>query len=233
MPFRLFDDFRKKEMKIIFAAGAFALLTGCASGTINTLSADRYECSAIGSFFDFSADNAIEACRKKIDQFCQGNGAPPFIGKISSEPSGPARYAKADLNFQCISAKDEALKQQQMADAKRQQMKANIQSAKATCQQDFGFTPNTPEFGNCLLLLHRQSAEDKREELSNAASDERAEAALAQQRREASDRSVMEAMQMINDNNNKSLDRARSFQGQSINCTSSSYGGSTVYTNCN
>lgn len=217
-------------MKITFAAGAFVLLTGCASGTINTLSADRYECSAIGSFFDFSADNAIEACRKKIDQFCQVNGAPPSIGKISSEPSGPARYAKADLNFQCISAKDEALKQQQMADAKRQEMKADIQSAKATCQQDFGFTPNTPEFGNCLLLLHRQSAEDKREELSNAASVERAEAALAQQRREASDRNVMGTMQMINDNNNKSLDRAR--RSQSINCTSSS-DGSTVYTNCN
>jgi len=54
-------------MKNIFAAGVFALLTGCASGTINTLSADRYECSAIGSFFDFSADNAIEACRKNME----------------------------------------------------------------------------------------------------------------------------------------------------------------------
>jgi hypothetical protein len=220
-------------MKNIFAAGAFALLTGCASGTINTLSTDRYECSAIGSFFDFSADNAIEACRKKIDQFCQGNGAPPVIGRISSEPSGPARYAKADLNFQCISAKDEALKQQQMADTQRQQMKANIQNAKATCQQDFGFTPNTPEFGNCLLQLQRQSAEDKREELSSAASDERAEAALAQQRREAADKNVMGAMQMINDNNNKSLDRMNNAASKNISCTSSSYGGSTVYTDCN
>jgi hypothetical protein len=219
-------------MKNIFAAGAFTLLTGCASGTINTLSADRYECSAIGSFFDFSADNAIEACRKKIDQFCQGNGAPPVIGRISSEPSGPARYAKADLNFQCISAKDEALKQQQMADTQRQQMKANIQSAKATCQQDFGFTANTPEFGNCLLQLQRQSAEDKREELSSAASDERAAAALAQQRREASDENVMGVMQMINDNNNQSLNRMNNAASKNISCTSSSYDGSTVQTNC-
>lgn len=175
---------------------------------------------------------------QKIDKFCQVNGAPPLIRKISSELSGPARYAKADLSFQCISAEDEALKQQQMADAQRQQMKADIQSIKATCQKDFGFIPNTPEFGNCLLMLHRQSAEDKREALSNAASAERAEAALAQQQREASDRNVMGTMQMINDNNNKSLDRAHVpvpvvSPGQSINCTSSSYGGSTVYTNCN
>lgn len=218
-------------MKIIFAAGAFALLAGCASGTINTLSADRYECSAIGSFFDFSADNAIETCRRKIDQFCQGNGAPPVIGKVTSEPSGMARYAKADLNFQCISAKDEDLKQQQMADTKRQQMKANIQNAKATCQQDFGFTPNTPEFGNCLLQLQQQSAEDKREELSSAASDERTEAALAQQRREASDKNAMGAIQMINDSNNQNLDRMNNAASKNISCTSSSYG-SMVQTNC-
>ncbi|MBX9408995.1 hypothetical protein K5E40_25330 [Pseudomonas baetica] len=218
-------------MKIIFAAGAFALLAGCASGTINTLSADRYECSAIGSFFDFSADNAIETCRRKIDQFCQDNGAPPVIGKVTSEPSGMARYAKADLNFQCISAKDEELKQQQMADTKRQQMKANIQNAKATCQQDFGFTPNTPEFGNCLLQLQQQSAEDKREELSSAASDERTEAALAQQRREASDKNAMGAIQMINDSNNQNLDRMNNAASKNISCTSSSYG-SMVQTNC-
>jgi hypothetical protein len=185
-------QFRKEEMRIIFAAGAIAVLTGCAaSGTINTLSEKRYECSATGSFSDFSADNAIDTCRKKIDQFCQGNGALPVVEKITSEPSGFARYATADLNFQCISEKDAELKQQQMTDIKNQQMKANIQSAKATCQQDFGFTPNTPEFGNCLLQLQQQSAEAEREKASRAASDERAEAALAQQRRDASDKNAM------------------------------------------
>ncbi|MGV8889813.1 MAG: hypothetical protein ACOH2P_17595 [Pseudomonas sp.] len=219
-------------MKIIFAAGTLAILTGCASGTINTLGDNRYECSAMGSFFDFSADNAIETCRKKIDQFCQGNGAPAVIGKMTSEPSGPARYATADLNFQCISAKDAELKRQQMADTNRQQMKATIESAKATCQQDFGFTPNTPEFGNCLLQLQQQSAQDKREEASNAASAERAEAALSQQRREASDKNAMGAIQMMNDNNNKTLDRMNNAAGKKISCTSSSYG-STVQTDCN
>lgn len=52
-------------MKIIFAAGAFVFLVGCASGTINTQTADNYQCSAVGGFFDFAADNAIETCRKK------------------------------------------------------------------------------------------------------------------------------------------------------------------------
>ncbi|MCF4977734.1 hypothetical protein GIW56_09425 [Pseudomonas gessardii] len=220
-------------MKIIFAVATFAILTGCASsGTINTLSEKHYECNASGSFSDFSADNAIETCRKKIDQFCQTNGALPVIGKITSEPSGYARYATADLNFQCISAKDAALQQQQMAEIKNQQMKATIQSAKATCQQDFGFTPNTPEFGNCLLQLQQQSAQDKREEASNAASAERAEVALAQQRREASDKNAMEALQMINSNNNKTLDRMNNTTGKKISCTSSSYG-STLQTDCN
>lgn len=218
-------------MRIIFAAGAFAILTGCASGTISTLSEKRYECSATGSFFDFTGETAIAECRKKIDQFCQLNGAPSVIEKITSEPSGAARYATADLNFQCISAKDAELKQQQMADIKNQQMKANIQSAKATCQQDFGFTPNTPEFGNCLLQLQQQSAEAEREKASRAASDERAEAALVQQRREASDKNAMGAMQMINDNNNKMLDRVNNGAPKSVSCTSSSYG-STVQTNC-
>lgn len=219
-------------MKIILTAVSLAILTGCASGTINTLGDDRYECRAVGSFFDFSADGAIEACRKKIDQLCQSNGAPAVIGKVTSEPSGPARYATADLNFQCISARDAELKRQQVVDAERQQMKATIESAKASCQQDFGFTPNTPAFGNCLLQLQRQSAHDKREEASNIASAERAEAALAQQRREASDKNAMGAIQMLNDNNNKSLDRMNNATSKKISCTSSSYG-STVQTDCN
>jgi hypothetical protein len=218
-------------MKIIFAAAGLAILTGCASGTINTLSESRYACNATGSFFDFSADNAVETCRKQIEQFCQRNGAPPVIGKITSEPSGPARYATADLNFQCISARDAELKQKQMDDIKNHQMKANIQNAKATCQQDFGFTPNTPEFGNCLLQLQQQSAEDERAKASRLASDERAEAALTQQRREASDNNLMGAMQMMNDNNNKNLDRLNNGAPKNINCTSSSYG-STSQTNC-
>jgi hypothetical protein len=50
-------------MKIIFAAAGLAILTGCASGTINTLSESRYACNATGSFFDFSADNAVETTR--------------------------------------------------------------------------------------------------------------------------------------------------------------------------
>lgn len=218
-------------MKIILAAAAFAILTGCASGTINTLSESRYGCSATGSFFDFSADNAVETCRKKIEQFCQRNGAPPVIGKIMSEPSGPARYATADINFQCMSAKDAELKQKQMDDVKNHQMKASIQNAKATCQQDFGFTPNTPEFGNCLLQLQQQRAEDERAKAYRDASDERAEAALAQQRREAADKNFMGAMQMLNDNNNKNLDRLNNGASKNINCTSSSYG-TTVQTNC-
>lgn len=118
-----------------------------------------------------------------------------------------------------------------MDDIKNHQMKANIQNAKATCQQDFGFTPNTPEFGNCLLQLQQQSAEDERAKASRVASDERAEAALAQQRREASDNNLMGAMQMINDNNNKNLDRLNNGAPKNINCTSSPYG-STVQTNC-
>ena len=102
-------------------------------------------------------------------------------------------------------------------------MKAVIQNAKSTCKQDFGFEPNTPEFGNCLLQIQRQSIEHEQQQSAQAASDARAEAALAQQRREASDRNAAGAMQMLNDNNKAN---------KPINCTSYSYG-STVQTNCN
>ena len=219
-------------MRVLLATMAFVTLAGCASGTISTLNDEHYGCNATGNFFDFSGETAIAECRKKADQFCQLNGAPTVIEKITSEPSGAARYATANINFQCISAKDAELKQKQIAEIKNQQMKAVIQNAKSTCQQDFGFTPNTPEFGNCLLQIQRQSIEHEREQSAQAAGDERSEAALAQQRREASDRNAMGAMQMLNDNNNKAIDRINNRVTPGINCTSYSYG-STVQTNCN
>lgn len=219
-------------MRVLLVTMAFVTLAGCASGTISTLNDEHYGCSATGNFFDFSGETAIAECRKKIDQFCQLTGAPTVIGKTASEPSGYGRYATADMDFQCISAKDAEVKKRQVAEIKNQQMKAVIQNAKSTCQQDFGFTPNTPEFGNCLLQIQRQSIEHEREQSAQAAGDERSEAALAQQRREASDRNAMGAMQMLNDNNNKAIDRINNRVTPGINCTSYSYG-STVQTNCN
>ncbi len=77
-----------------------------------------YTCQTTGGFFDFSPDGAITACRQEIDEFCKSKGAPPIIGKISGVPSGPARFAKAEISFQCMTAADAALKQKEVVEAK-------------------------------------------------------------------------------------------------------------------
>jgi len=157
-----------------------------------------YTCQTTGGFFDFSPDGAIAACRQEIDEFCKSKGAPPVIGKITGAPSGPARFAKAEISFQCMTEADAALKKKEIVEAKNQQVRAEIENSKRMCQQDFGFIPNTPEFSNCLLELQKQNFENRRIEQGIAAQKELSEAQLAQQRQSESDQATMNAMQSIN-----------------------------------
>lgn len=61
-------------MKIIFAAAGLAILTGCASGTINTLSESRYACSATGSFLIFQRTMQSRHAANKSNSSVNGMG---------------------------------------------------------------------------------------------------------------------------------------------------------------
>lgn len=151
----------------------------------------RYKCATTGGFFDFSPDGAIKNCHEEIDRFCTSKGAPPLIEKISGFPSGYARYARAEINFQCTTQAD-------IDEAKKQLASNELENSKRMCQQDFGFIPSTPEFSNCLLELRKQIFANKRTEQEVAAKVEAGEAQLAQQRQSAADQAVMNAVQSIN-----------------------------------
>jgi hypothetical protein len=150
-----------------------------------------YQCQTTGGFFDFSPNGAIATCRQEIEEFCKSKGAPSLIGKITGVPSGPGRYARAEISFQCATVAD-------LAEAKNQQVRAEVESSKRMCQQDFGFVPNTPEFGNCMLELQKQHYENRRVAQEVAGQNEIAEAQLAQKRQSDADQSTMKAMQSIN-----------------------------------
>lgn len=174
------------------------VLSGHAIADVFPQGDQGYTCQTAGGFFDFSPNGAIAACRQEIDEFCKSKGAPPIIGKITGEPSGPARYAKAEIRFQCLTAADVALKQKETIEAKKQQIMAEIESSKQMCQHGFGFVPNTPEFSNCLLELQKQNFANNRTTQELAAQNEMAEVQLAQKRQSEADQAVMNAMQSIN-----------------------------------
>jgi len=176
-----------------------------------------YLCQTTGGFFDFSPSGAIAACREEIDEFCKSKGAPHVVGKITGEPSGAARFAKAEIKFQCMTAADIALKKKEHVEAKNQQVRAEIENSKQMCQQDFGFAPNTPEFSNCLLELQKQRFEDHRVAQGIAAQNEIAEVQVTQQRQSAADQATMGALQMINQsvNNMATINAAQSMSESS------------------
>ena len=180
------------------AMSVLIVFSGQASADIFPQGDSDYQCHTTGGFFDFSPNGAIAACRKEIDEFCKNKGAPPIIGKISGEPSGYARYAKAEISFQCMTAADVALKQEKMVEAENQKVRVEIENSKRMCQQDFGFVLNTAEFGNCLLELQKQHFANRRVEQEVSAQKEMVEAQLAQKRQSDVDQATMSAIQSIN-----------------------------------
>lgn len=205
------------------AMSVLIVLSGQAIADIFPQGDSDYQCQTTGGFFDFSPNGAIADCRKEIDEFCKSKGAPPIIGRITGHPSGPARYAKAEINFQCMSAVDVALKQQKIVEAENQQIRAEIENSKQMCQRDFGFVPNTPEFGNCLLELQKQHFANKRVAQEVAAQKEMTEAQLAQKRQSDADQATMSAIQSINKITAPSTPTVRTnctTYGSNISCTS-------------
>lgn len=182
---------------------------------------DDYKCQTTGGFFDFSPAGAISSCREEIDEFCKSKGAPPIIGKITGEPSGYARYARAEINFQCMSTADVTQKQQKMAEAENQQIRIEVENAKRICQQDFGFIPSTPEFGNCLMEMQRQHFVNRRGAQEVAAQKEIVDAQLAQKRQSDSDQATMNAIQSITNITAPSTVRTNcTTHGSKTSCTS-------------
>ncbi|TAK91228.1 MAG: hypothetical protein EPO06_05600 [Burkholderiaceae bacterium] len=184
----------------------------------------NYQCQTTGGFFDFSPNHAIATCQREIDEFCKSKGAPPIIGKITGVPSGYARYARAEISFQCMTEADIAQKQQKTIEAENQQVKAEIENSKRLCQQDFGFIPNTPEFGNCLLELQKQHFANRRAAQEVAAQKEMTEAELAQKRQSEADQATINAIQSINKAIAPSTTTTNcSAYGSNISCTSTNH----------
>lgn len=174
------------------------VFSGYAVADIIPQGGDDYKCQTRGGFFDFSPNGAIASCREEIDRFCKTKGAPPTIGKINGEPSGPARYAKAEISFQCMTEVDIAQRQKEIATARNQQIRAEVESSKEICQKDFGFVPNTPEFSNCLLEMQKQHFANSRSAQQVAAQKEAADAQVAEMRQAESSRATMDAIQSVN-----------------------------------
>lgn len=86
-------------MKLLAIIGVL-FLSGHAIADVFSQGDQDYKCQTTGGFFDFTPDGAIAKCRQEIDVFCQSKGAPPLLGKIVGEPSGYARYARAEISFQ-------------------------------------------------------------------------------------------------------------------------------------
>lgn len=174
------------------------LLSGYAISDVMPQGGLDYKCQTTGGFFDFSPAGAIATCRLEIDEFCKSKEAPPIIGKVTGEPSGYGRYAKAEIAFQCATAADIALKQKETVEAKNQQVRSEVENSKRLCQQEFGFVPNTPEFSNCLLELQKQHFANRRAAQEIAARNEMAEARLSQKRQSESDQALMGAVDAMN-----------------------------------
>lgn len=183
-------------MKTLAVAGMI-FLSGQALAEIMPQGDENYKCQTTGGFFDFSPAGAIASCRQEIDEFCKTKSAPPMVGKVTGEPSGFGVYARAEINFQCASAEDLVQRQKAMAEAQSQQVKLDVESSKKTCQEDFGFTPGTPEFGSCLIELQKQLFANRRAEKDRAAQNDISEAQIAQQRKADSERAATSAIQSI------------------------------------
>lgn len=210
-------------MKILIVVGLL-FLSGQAFAEIMPQGDVDYKCQTTGGFFDFSPAGAIASCKQEIDEFCKNKSAPPIIGKVTGEPSGYGVYARAEINFQCASAEDLAQRQKSMAEAQSQQAKLDVESSRKTCQEDFGFTPGTPEFGSCLMELQKQLFANRRAEKDRAARNDIAEAQIAQQRRADSERAATSAIQSIQQIQQMTAPRPSihtdcTTYGSNINCT--------------
>jgi hypothetical protein len=183
-------------MKILAVVGLI-LLSGQALAEIRPQGGVDYKCQTTGGFFDFSPAGAIASCEQEINEFCKAKNAPPIVGKVTGEPSGSGTYARAEINFQCASAEDLVQRRKSMAEAQSQQVKLDVASSKKTCQEDFGFTPGTTEFGSCLMELQKQLFANRRAEKDRAAQKDISEAHIAQQRKADSERAATSAIQSI------------------------------------
>lgn len=200
-------------MKLLAMIGLL-VLSGHAIADVFPQGDQDYKCQTTGGFFDFTPDGAIAKCRQEIDAFCQGKGAPPLLGKIVGEPSGYARYARAEISFQCTTAAD-------IAETKNQQVRAEVENSKRMCQQDFGFVPNTPEFSNCLMEMQKQHFANRRVAQEVAAQKQMTADQLDRQRQSDADQSTMNAVQSITKALNPPTVRTDcTIRGSSVDCTS-------------
>lgn len=171
---------------------------GQASAEIYQYGSYGYQCQATGGFFDFAPDGAIADCRKEIDVFCKSKSAPPLIKTVNGYPSGLAKYAKAEIVFECGTEADVAARKKAVVDEQNRQARIEIENSKKMCQQDFGFSPNTPEFSTCLLELQKQIFANKRQAQEIAAQKELALAQLLMQRQAETDKAAIGALESIN-----------------------------------
>jgi hypothetical protein len=172
-------------------------LSGSAFADVTDQGDQNFKCQTTGGFFDFSPDGAVAKCRSEIDAFCKTKGAPPFIGKIIGIPSGPARYARAEINFQCMTTADIANREERVSEAQSKQIRSDVDKSKRLCQEDFGFTPNTAEFGNCLMELQKQYFANRRVKEEAAAQREVVDAQLEQRRQSEADANTMRAIESL------------------------------------
>lgn len=201
---------------IIFVALAMAAQQATAEVSVEGI--NGYLCHTSGGFFDFSPANAIAKCRAEIETYCKGVGAPPIVGKVTGFPSGPARYARAEIKFECATPEDLSKRQTQKTEASSQLIRVEVAQSKKLCQEDFGFTPGTPEFGNCLLELQRQNFANRRAAKDVAAQDE-TDATRQQDRQAEADRATAAALQSTVDRLTPVTTNC-SKNGSNITCTS-------------
>lgn len=204
----------------VFAIAGVIFLSGQAFAEIFPQGGVNYKCQTTGGFFDFSPAGAIASCKKEIEEFCRTKNAPSNVGKVKGEPSGYGVYARAEIDFQCASLEDLAQLQKSAADARREQVKQDVENSKKTCQEDFGFSPGTPEFGNCLMELQKQIFANRRSENDRASQNEISEAQIAQQRKAASERAAANAIQLIQQTTRPPLNTNCTTFGSTTNCTS-------------
>lgn len=215
------DNFEGLDMKYAAVVGIL-FLSGHALAGILPQGGSAYKCQTTGGFFDFSPDGAIASCKKEIEEFCKAQNAPPIVVKVKGEPSGFGVYARAEIDFQCASAEDLAQQQKSLASARSEQIKLDVEASKKTCQEDFGFTPGTPEFGACLIELQKEIFANRRAENDRATLNELSEAQLAQQRKAASERAATSAVQYL------TAPRPAPSPSTRINCTT--FGANTTCT---
>ncbi len=183
-------------MKIFVVAGLL-ILSGQAFAEVLPQGGENYNCETTGSFFDFSPAGAIASCKQEIDEFCKTKNAPPILGKVTGVPSGFGVYARAEIKFQCASAEDLVERQKSIAETQSQQVKLDVENSKKICQEDFGFSPGTSEFGGCLMELQKQLFANRRAEGDRAIQKDIAEEQMAQKRKADSEQAATSAFQAM------------------------------------